>query len=74
MPLLLVLQASRLKDEGRLHSNAISLIKRNSCYKVSSEGCRRSGCWLPPVFARLYAMAAFAELGDRSDVQRHAGR
>ncbi|CEM14594.1 unnamed protein product [Vitrella brassicaformis CCMP3155] len=28
-----VLRASRLKDEGRLHSNAISLIKRNSCCK-----------------------------------------
>jgi len=29
-----VLRATRLKEEGRLHSNAISLLKRNSCRKA----------------------------------------
>lgn len=29
-----VLRASRLKEEGRLHSNVVSLLKRNSCAKA----------------------------------------
>ncbi len=29
-----VLRASRLRDEGKLHSNVVSMLKRNSCGKA----------------------------------------